>query len=700
MLVDRVTSNFFHVLAAAPAAGRTFTTEATLGVAPPEVVLSHSFWQRRYGGDTSAIGQTLLLDGESLTIVGVMPRDFAVRTNELAESRAEIWRPFALVPGDRRGMGGMLNVVGRLAPGATVDTAQAELSVIADRIEAATNADNSDWRITVVPLLDATVRDVRLMLLVLFGSVALLLLGVCVNVANLLLTRTTARQREFAIRRSLGATRARLVRQLVTEACVLSLLGGAFAIALTAWGVDLLISLVPPGLDLPRTREIGASARMFSFALVVTTLAAILLGLMPAFSSTRSSSIALGEGTRGASTSRGRQLAGGALIVSEMALALVLVAGAALLVRSFTVLSWVHPGFQSEKVMTMRVALPASKYDTDERVREFGRDLLQRIGRLPGMTAAGSAGYLPMNNIGVAEGFDIEGRPSGPGDRQNAVSWISVVGGRYFEAMRIPLISGRLPGESDTERTQPVFVIDEHLARRYWPNGDAIGARLIWRRDGKVRLAGEVIGIVGGVRWGGRAASAQPTTYFWFPQDPGRELAIAARADTDPAYLAAAIAAQVRDIDRNQPVGEIRAMDDYASADLARPRFTMQLLGIFAGTALVLAAMGLYGVMAFWVTQRTREIGVRIALGAQYRDVLRLVLLRAMWLSAAGIAIGVVVTLGAGRAVSGLLYGITAADPATLAVAAFVLAGVAMAAAYVPARRAARFDPLVALKYE
>jgi putative ABC transport system permease protein len=697
VLVDRVTSNFFHMLAAAPVAGRMFTTEETLGVAPPEVILSHGFWQRRYGGDASAIGQTLVLDGEPVTIVGVMPRDFAVRSNELAVSRAELWRPFELLPGDRRGMGGMLNVVGRMSPGATVESAQAELSVIAGRIEAANNSYSSDWRITVVPLLDATVRDVRLMLLVLFGSVALLLLGVCVNVANLLLTRTAARQREFAIRRSLGATRARLVRQLVTEACVLSLLGGALAIALTIWGIDLLISLVPPGLDLPRTREIGASARMFSFALVVTTFAAILLGLMPAFSSTRSTSIALGEGTRGAS--RGRQLAGGALIVSEMALALVLVACAALLVRSFTALSWVDPGFQSEQVMTMRVALPASKYDTDERVREFGRDLLQRIGRLPGVTAAGSVGYLPMSNIGVAEGFDIDGRPpSGPRDRPG--SWISVVGGRYFEAMRIPLISGRLPGESDTERTQPVFVIDEQLARRYWPKGDAIGARLTWRRDGKVRLAGEVIGIVGGVRWGGRAASAQPTTYFWFPQDPGRELAIAARAGGDPAYLAAAIAAQVREIDPNQPVGELRAMDEYVSADLARPRFTMQLLGIFAGTALVLAAMGLYGVMAFWVTQRTREIGVRIALGAQYRDVLRLVLLRAIWLSAAGIAIGVAVTLGVGRAVSGLLYGITPADPVTLAGAALVLAAVAIAAAYVPARRAARFDPLVALKYE
>jgi predicted permease len=307
--------------------------------------------------------------------------------------------------------------------------------------------------------------------------------------------------------------------------------------------------------------------------------------------------------------------------------------------------------------------------------------------------------YLPMSNIGVADAFEIGGRPpSGPRDRPD--SWISTVGARYFEAMRIPLVRGRLPGTSDTERTQPVFVIDEALARKYWPNGDAIGARLIWRRDGNVRLAGEVIGIVGGVRWAGRSGRVHPTTYFWFPQDPGREINIAARTDADPEQLAAAIAAEVRAIDPNQPVGQVRAMDDFVSADLARPRFTMLLIGVFAAAALLLAAIGLYGVIAFWVTQRTREIGVRVALGAQYPDVLRLVLVHGLSLSTAGIGLGVAVTLGLGRAMSGLLYGLQPTDPATLAMAALVLAGVAMAATYFPARRAALVDPLVALRAE
>jgi putative ABC transport system permease protein len=701
VLVDRVTSNFFDVLGAAPASGRTFTTEATLGSEPPEVVVSYGFWQRRFGGDPAAVGQTMTLDGEILTIVGVMPADFAVRTNELAESRAEIWRPFRLVVGSRSaGMGGKLNVIGRLAEGVTTDQAQAELSVIARRIEQQYRSYSSDWFITVVPLLDATVRDVRLMLLVLFGGVAILLVTACVNVANLVLSRSTARAAEFAVRRSLGATRWRLARQLLTEAAVLSMFGGALAIVLAAWGTDVLVSLVPPGLDLPRTREIGVSGTMLLFALLVTTLTVMLLGLVPSLGSERSAAAALREVARGSSTALRRNYTGSALIVSEVALALVLLAGAGLLSRSFWELVRVAPGFQSSQVMTLRVTLPVSKYDTDEKIRAFSRGLFERIERLPGIRAVGSVGYLPMSNIGIGDQFEIEGRPPVPPDGDRPGSWISTVGGRYFEAMRIPLIRGRLPRESDTEHTSGVFVIDEELARKYWANQDPIGARLIWREDDAVKLAGEVIGIVGRVRWAGRAASAQPTAYFWFPQDPGRELNIVARADGDSARLATLIAAQVREIDPNQPVGEVRGMDDYVSADLARPRFTMLLLTAFASAALLLAAIGLYGVIAFWVTQRTREIGVRVALGAEYRDVLRLVMRRGILLIGAGLVIGVAATLALGRAVAGLLYGIKPSDPATLAVAAFVLAGVAALATYVPARRAARVDPLVALRYE
>ena len=394
-----------------------------------------------------------------------------------------------------------------------------------------------------------------------------------------------------------------------------------------------------------------------------------------------------------------RSYAGSALIVSEVALALVLLAGAGLLSRSFWELARVAPGFQSARVMTLRVTLPASKYDTDEKIRGFSRDLFERIERLPGMQAVGSVGYLPMSNIGIGDDFEIVGRPPVAPDGDRPTSWISTVGGRYFEAMRIRLIRGRFPRHSDSEKTQAVFVIDEELARKYWAGHDPIGARLIWREKGEVKLAGEVIGIVGGVRWAGRVNSAQPTAYFWFPQDPGREINIAARAEGDPTRLAALIAAQVREIDPNQPLGEVRAMEELASADLARPRFTMLLLSAFASAAMLLAAIGLYGVIAFWVTQRTREIGVRVALGAEYRDILTLVMWRGVVLIGTGIIIGVAATLALGRVVSGLLYGIKPTDPPTLVTAALVLAGVALVATYIPARRAARLDPTQALRY-
>jgi putative ABC transport system permease protein len=700
VLVDKVTTNFFAVLGTPAMIGRTFVVNASMSDVEAAVVLSHGFWQRRYGGDPRVVGRAITLDGESFTIVGVMPERFTIRTNELPESRAELWMPFRLVPGDRVGMGGFLNAVGRLAPDATFEQAQAELAVIARRIEQEHPSYSRNWRVNAIPLYEATVQDVRLRLLVLFGSVGILLLIACANVATLVSSRAATRQTELAIRVSIGATRGRLVRQFLAEGFVLAAVGGALGALLAVWGTRLLVSVVPAGLDLPRTHEIGLNLRVLAFALLVTILTALLFALVPSVSSARSApQSALRESTRGSSAGRGRTLLGGTLIVSQVALAMILLAGAGLLARSFWELTRVNPGFQAEHVLTIRTTLPVSTYENDDRIRAFSSELFARTRALPGVRAVGSVTYLPMSNIGEADTFEIEGRPvTRPDDRPS--SWISVVGGRYFEAMGIPLLRGRLPNAADTEKSQSVFVIDEELAQRYWLGNDPVGGRLVWDRGEDGTIRGAIIGVVGSVRWRGMATHTEGTTYFWFPQDSGRQLTIVARTLGDPVAMAGLIAGQVRAIDPNQPVAEIRAMQDFVSADLAQSRFTMLLVGSFAAAALLLAAIGLYGVIAFGVTQRTREIGVRVALGAERRDVLRLVMKRGLLLTASGLSIGIAAALALGRIVASLLYGISPSDPPTLLVVGLLLTAIGVLASYLPARRATRVDPIVALRAE
>jgi len=698
VLADRVTPNFFTVLGAPALIGRTFRSERTLARVGPEVVLSHGLWQRRYGGDPGVVGRSITLDGKGFTIVGVMPEGFTVRTVELSHSRAEVWMPLALVPEEPGCAGGILNVVGRLVGGATAGQAQAELSLITHGIEARHPSPCRDWGALVVPLHEATVKDVRVTLLVLLGAVGILLLIACANVANLVLSRAATRRTELAIRISLGATGRRLLRQLLTESLVLAVVGGALGTLLATWGTALIVSALPSGLDLPRTDEIHVDLRILAFASCLTIFTAVLFGLAPSiYSSRRTPHSALQEAARGSSSVSSRNRLASALIVSEVALAVILLAGAGLLGRSFWELSRVDPGFRAEHVLTVRTTLPVSRYETDDRLRVFSRELLERVAHLPGVRAVGFADYLPMTNFGNAAFFEIDGRPTSAVDRPS--SWISVVGGDYFEAMGIPLVRGRLPGRADTENTQPVLVIDEALARRFWPGRDPIGTRLVWRR-GERELSGEIVGVVGSVRWAGMAANTQPTTYFWFPQDPGRQLTIVARTSGDPTSLAGLIAAEVRAIDPNQPVADVHAMRDLVSANLAQARFTMLLLGVFAAGALLLAVIGLYGVLAFSVAQRTREFGVRVALGAQPRDVLWLVMERGILIIGAGLAIGVAAARALGGIVAGLSYGVTPADPTTLLAVALVLAVVGMFASYLPARRATRVDPIVALRAE
>jgi len=498
------------------------------------------------------------------------------------------------------------------------------------RIEEAYASSAGHWTWQAVPLREATVQEVRLTLLVLFGAVGILVLIACANVANLLLSRGLTRHIEFALRLALGATRGRLVRLLLSESLVLAVVGGWLGVLLATEATRVLVSLIPPGLDLPRAQEIGVDGRVITFAALVTMLTAILVGLVPSLSAPPGVQAALRHGARG-STRGSRTHVGSLLIIAEVALALILLAGAGLLSRSVWALTRVPPGFQPEHVLTMRTTLSATRYDREDRIRAFSQELLTRIERVPGVIRIGFANYLPMSRFGAAYRFEIEGRPEARIEDQK-FAWVSVVGGRYFEAMGIPLLRGRVPGEADTQNTSAVFGIEEKLGQHEWPQEDPIGTHLTWHLDERTRLSGEIIGVVGSVRWQGLRADPPASAYWWFPQVPGRDLTVVTRTAGNPLSVAGLLPAQVRAIDPNQPVAEVRAMQDFVVDDVAQSPFTMRLLAGFAAAALLHASIGLYGVIAFDALQRTQEIGVRVALGAPRAHVLRVVMQRGMLL--------------------------------------------------------------------
>lgn len=697
ILADHATTNFFAVLGTPALVGRTFTTDRDLSRVEPEVVLSYGLWLRKFGGDPNVVGQSIVLDGRSQTIVGVMPQSFAIRTTELAESRAELWQPLRLEAQDLVGMGGNLHVVGRLASAATLDQAQADLSIIAARIEEQFPSYSREWRIQTLPLLEATVRDARPLLLVLFGAVILLLFVACANVANLAISRSVARQGEFTVRSALGATNGHLMRQLFIESVALACLGGVAGMLLAWWGTGAVQTLIAPGMNLPRTAEIIVNSRALAFAGVVTILAASSMWLVSLARVALKTAAPLAV-TRSALGQR-HPLLTNAVIVGQVAFALMLLAGTGLLTRTVQELMRVAPGFDADRVLTMKTTLSGRAYATDDRIRAFGAELLRLLESEPQVSRAGFANYLPMSRGGAANRFEIEGRSETRVEDQK-FSWVSIVGGRYFEAMGIPLLDGRLPGREDTENTEPVFVIDGLLARRYWTKGDAIGAYLTWHRGNNETLTGKVVGIVGSVKFGGLAADAPPSAYWWFPQVPTREFALAIRSTGDAASVAPIVSRVIRQLDRNQPVADVRALAEFVADDVSRPRFAMELLGGFAVAALLLAGMGLYGVVGFWVARRTSEIALRVAIGARPGEVLWLVMRRTLLLVGGGVALGLGASMAFAQALGGLLYGVTPADPSALMLATLFLVAVALLAVYLPARRALRVDPIVALRVD
>jgi putative ABC transport system permease protein len=678
--------------------GRYYTREEDQPGAARVIVLAHDFWRRSFGGDPKIIGQQVPMGSSPATVIGVMPAGFKF---PVEAKEVDFWMPLAplLSKNDltRRDYVS-LQFLAKTKAGATIAQTQAEIETISRRLQAQYPATNTALVFFVKPLRDALVGDVRTALFVLLGAVAFVLLIACVNVANLLLARASARAKEMSVRTALGASRARIVRQLLTESLLLSLIGGGLGLLFATWGVALLVGASPA--DLPRAGEINLDARVVVFTAAVTLLTGVVFGLAPALSASKIDvSDALKEGGRSGSDGASHNRLRSALIVAEVALSLVLLVGAGLLAQSFRHLLDVKPGFEPDNLVTMDVVPRRSRYPQEAQRVQFFQDFLQKAKALPGVESVGLVDPLPLGGNFEAWDFQIEGRPpAAPGVSQNADR--RVIDPGYFHAMKIPLVRGRAFGDGDAATAPPVIIINDSLARKYFAGEEPVGKRLLFS-GGLVSGAREIVGVVGDVRHAGLEAETTPEIYVPFTQVPTSRLTVVARArSADPAGVTAALRGVIRQTDKDSPIFNVRTMNELLSASVARRRFNMILLGSFAALALLLASLGIYGVISYSVTQRTHEIGIRVALGAQPRDVLRMILGQGMILTLIGVAVGLLGALALTRVMSSLLFGVSATDPATYALVALLLPAVALVSCLIPARRATRVDPMVALRYE
>jgi putative ABC transport system permease protein len=701
LVAGQVSADLFTVLRVNAASGRVFTNDEDQPGATPVVVLSHGLWQRRFGGDSAIIGQNLTLDGRSFTVIGIMPSGF------LFPSRTEMWTPVGLRakdPGwESRGNHPGLYAMARLKPGVTVEQAREDMEIVAANLEKQYPDSNTGNRATITPALENIVRDIRAGLLVLLSAVGFVLLIACANVANLLLARATNRQKEIAIRAALGASRTRIIRQLLTEGMLLSFAGGTLGLLVAQATVKLIVAISPNSI--PRAAEIGLDKRVLAFTIAVSVLTGIVFGLAPALQASKPDmNETLKEAGRG-STGR-RHILRSALVVSEVALTMVLLIGAGLMIRSFYYLQRVDPGFVADNLLTFSVALPQKKYAERQQRINFYQQLLQNLRALPGVESVGMATGLPLGNNGWQSGFWIEGRPEPP-QGQRPLTEVAFVSPGYFDTMKMQLLSGRNFTEQDFKPATPdpqhpdftaptVTVIDEEFARRYWPDGDPVGQQLRFWGD-KVTI----VGVVRRVKMEGLSTdSNRVQSYYPYLQNAGGSMSIVLRTAGDPTGLSNVVRQQVLDIDPDQPIYSVQTMGQIWEDSIAPDRLLLMLLGTFAAVALVLAVVGIYGVMAYSVTQRTHEIGIRMALGARQSNVLAMVVRQGMKLAVAGLAIGLGGAWLATRVMASFLFGVSATDPTTFAVVSLVLAGVALGACFVPALRATKVDPMIALRYE
>ena len=688
-----VSANLFSVLGVRPTVGRAFAPGEDAPGAARVAVLSEELWRRRFGADPAVPGRTVLLDGESYTVVGVLPRGTGYPAD------ADVWTPIDLSREAQSRGARYLRVVGRLAPAVSLQQADADLAAVAKRLEQQDPSHNAGYGVSLVGLHESIVGDVRTPLLVLLGAVGLVLLVACVNVANLLLVRAVEREGEIAVRTALGAGRGRILRQLVTEGVLVSLLGGSLGAVLAAWGTRLFVAAAPEGI--PRLREVGVDITALALTTAVVALTGVVFGLVPAVHAAAPDlGRTLRVGGRGLTTRAGGHRVRGALVTSEMALAVMLLVGAGLLLRSFARLRDVNPGFRPAGVLTLTVTLPPGTYAKDAHLQAFTAALVARLAAIPGVRSAAAVTSLPLTGTHFGLSFTVDGRPApDPADEPSAQ--IRTATPDYFATMGIPLRRGRQFTPRDRDGAPQVVVVNEELVRRYFPGEDPIGKRvqLGWTRD-SVRMGGEIVGVVGDIKQFDLAGAPVPEIYTPYDQFPLEYVAAVVRTTADPALIAGPARAQVRALDPDLPVYRLMPMERVVAESVAQPRFYALLLGSFAGVALALAAIGIYGVVAYAVGRRTREMGLRMALGARPADVLALVVRQGLRAAIVGLAVGLVAAAAASRLLRSLLYELTPMDPATFAAAALALTAVAALACYVPARRAARTDPMVAMRSE
>jgi putative ABC transport system permease protein len=686
-----VTQGLFEIIGVAPILGRTFTADEDQPDHDQVVILSYGLWQRRFGSDPNILGQTLLLNNRQRVVIGIMPKGF--QFPEVAEA----WGPLALNTKIwTRTDHGLLSIA-RLKPGVSLEQAQAEMIQIASNIEVQNPITNEGLSVSLTSLRAGLVGDYKKALLILLGVVGFVLLIACVNVANLLLARGAARQKEIAIRAALGANRRRIFRQLLTESLLLGLISGALGLVLALWGMDLLLAAIP--IDIPFWMKFDLDGRVLGFTAACSLLTGFVFGTAPALEASNPDlNETLKEGGR-SGTGGGSHSVRSVLVITEIALSLVLLVGAGLMMRSFMSLQRVDAGFNPEGVLTMYIALPGVKYRPPEKRAAFFSQLLERVRAIPGVQYAGSNSGLPLIGNNWGRSLTVEGAPILPVGEAPAINHC-VISPNYFSAMGITFLKGRDFDERDTREAQKVTIIDERLAREYWPGEDPIGKRIRFGPPEDNEPWHTIVGVVREVKHDRLDASTRMSVYLPFAQMPIGGSSLAIRTSGKPEKLIGAVRAQVKELDPDIALTQVMPMTEVLARAVWQPRLYTALFGVFAAVALILATVGIYGVMSYAVTQRTREIGLRMALGAQTQDVLKLVVGQGVVLATIGVGVGIVAAIALTRLMTSLLFGVTATDPVTFAAVSVLLAGVALGACFVPARRAAKVDPMVALRYE